>query len=139
MPHNHYDTPATGEQNENFQRNQDDPKGKPFSTKQLAANKAHAERETLYHKTEGRRVFHKSEVEEAKAEGWRDVPFYHPKHPKRLITLGDEKPSEAEEAEEIEGDKELDALRSEFEKLFKKAPDKRWGKTRLIEEMTKVE
>lgn len=117
------DSPARFEDNEHYLKDPTSPSSKPYSTKQQAANERWRMRETLYHEVHGRKVFNKDEVEDAKAEGWRDVPFIHPKNPDKKV--------EAVETEEIK------LLREEAEKMGIKV-DKRWSSKRLQDEMLKV-
>lgn len=84
------DSPATFEENQEYLKDRTSAEGKPYSTKQVAANAAHARRTTLYHKTLhpqqlGRKNFDIDEVEQALKDGYRDTPFIHPRHPKLKI------------------------------------------------------
>ena len=119
MPENLNDSPARLEENEEYQRDPYSTQGKPYSTKQLAANARHGQRETLYHNEHGRRVFMRDEVEDAKKDGWRDVPFVHPRHPENVIEIDDP---------------EMKALVKEAQEMGIKV-DKRWNKKRLISKM----
>jgi len=118
------DSPARFEDNEHYLKDPTSPSSKPYSSKQKEANARWGMRETLYHEKEGRRVFNKDEVEEAKKNGWRDVPFVHPRHPKKKV----EAPVETDE---------LKLLREEAEKMGIEV-DKRWGSKRLQDEMLKA-
>ncbi len=118
MPENINDTPARFEENEEYLRDPISNSAKPYSTKQEAANREHAEKVWMYHKTEGARLFDKDDV----PEGWQDTPFEHPNNP-------DHQP------EPVEND-ELKALREEAEDMGIEV-DKRWGVKRLKEEMIK--
>ena len=132
MPENLNNSPARLEENEQYLRDPTSPSGKPYSTEQKAANERHKHRETLYHVTEGRRVFDKSEVEAAKKEGWRDVPFVHPRHPNKKIDV----PRETSQENAQEVDEELEILRTEATEMGLKV-DKRWSKQRLKDEILK--
>lgn len=82
MAENLNDSPATYEENQAYLRDPLDPKSKPYSSKQVAANEAHRLVTHLYHKNhEAGRDFYIEEVEQAKADGWVDVPFVHPNNP----------------------------------------------------------
>lgn len=120
---------VTLEQHIKYMKDPTDVEGKPYSTKQVSANIAHAQRETLYHKTlsppMGRRVFDKEDVEQAKKDGWVDVPYIHPKNPKKVV--------EAKEPETPE----LEALKAEAKSMGIKV-DKRWGIKKIKEAMLKA-
>ena len=123
MPLNMYDTAASKEQHETFLRNPDDPKGKPYSTKQEAANAAHKRLVTLYHKTHGTRAFNREDEEMARADGWVDTPYVHPNNPDH-------------QSPEVVEDNEVEILHKELTDMGRKF-DKRWGKERLRQELSK--
>lgn len=118
------DTPARYEENELYARDPLSNHSKPYSTKQLRANEEHKLKVTMYHKEHGRRKFHKHDLDEAIADGWRDVPYIHPRHPKKKI----------EDQQEQESTPLLDALRDEAEKMGVTV-DLRWGEKRLKKEI----
>ena len=131
MPENLNNSPARFEENEQYLRDPTSPSGKPYSTEQKAANERHKRRVTLYHETEGRRVFDRSEEKEMLAKGWQDAPIVHPKNPnvKNVKNV-------SRETSETEVDEELEILRNEASEMGLKV-DKRWSKQRLKDEILK--
>ena len=129
MPENLHDSPARLEEHEQYLRDPTSTGGKPYSSKQRAANEEHKRRVTLCHKTEGRQKFDASEVENAMKNGWRDTPFVHPRHPGKIL--------DTVEPAEQEPTPEMQALLGEAKKLGI-AVDKRWGQKRLQDEILKA-
>lgn len=105
MAENQNDSPALYEENLDYLRDPENPRSKPYSTKQQAAHDAVAAVTMLYHSdTEldpgGRgKTFQREEVEQAMADGWSDVPFEHPNNPKHVHPSMGKQP-EAEAATE---------------------------------------
>lgn len=143
MAENYRDTPATYEQNRVYQNNPHDDNGKPYSTRQQASNESNADKVWLYHPELGEerynygKVFRRSEVEDALADGWMESAPLHPKEKERGITLADKLGTKTvEKAEDDEPATDtVEALRVEYQNKTGKAPDKRWGESRLIEEL----
>ena len=121
------DTPARYEENELYQRDPLSNHAKPFSSKQMKANEQHKRLVTLYHKEHGRQKFDRDEMQSKMAEGWRDVPFVHPRHPDKKIDA----------QKEQESPPLIDALRDEAVKMGVTV-DKRWGEKKLKEEILKA-
>ena len=125
MPENLHDTPARLEQHNTYLKDPTNPEGKPYSSKQAAANQMHKTKVTLYHAIHGTHTFDADECIPAMADGWRDTPYVHPNNP-------DHQPPVDETAE----DNEIEALRAELTNMGRKF-DKRWGKERLRQELLK--
>ncbi len=81
MPENLHDTPARFEENLKYLQDPTDKEGKPYSSKQVAANKARKSQTWLYHEKFGGRVFKEADIEAAMDDGWCEEPFVHPNNP----------------------------------------------------------
>lgn len=127
-------SPARWDENDKYIRDPSDPKAKPYSTNQVAANQEHKNRVTLYHKTHGRRVFNKvdDDIQALEKEGWRDTPFVHPRHPDEKVELESVNLSENQQAER-------DALYAEAAKLgIDGRRYKQWSMDKLRKEVLKA-
>lgn len=98
MPENIHDNSSTKTQNDIYLVDPLNPRAKPYSTVQKAANEANKGRAILYYKDgpDGGRVFEAHEVEAALAKGWRDTPYKHPNNPEHVPPVEPETASSPE-------------------------------------------
>jgi len=127
MAANLNDSPATFEQNQQYLKDPMSAQGRPYSTKQMAANRNHGSKVRLYHKDykkdNGGKLFDADEVDAAISEGWSDIPFINHNNPEEKV--------ERVEAKETD---ERKALIAEAEKMNIKI-DKRWSDDKIKKAM----